>query len=292
MALLGGLAWFVMQSMDPREEGGSVTGGIESPQPASDPMVARLESAVQSDPDNVGLRNDLAQAYLERDNLMGVFEQTSFVLQQNPNDSRALTLQALVRMAMGEADMATEMLQNAARIDPTNLDAWVSLAWVHAQRGRMDEAEKMIAEAVKQSPANQAKLEDVLRQMKMQVSGQQQPQELPEGHPPIAAPAGPSVRVTLQIDPAASLKSGTVFVIARNPAGGPPVAVKRVQVSQFPTTVDLSTADSMMGQPLPDRFLLEARLDGDGDAATRPPGDPRASQEGVSPGAAVTLVLK
>jgi hypothetical protein len=48
----------------------------------------------------------------------------------------------------------------------------------------------------------------------------------------------------------------------------------------------------MMGQPLPDKFRLEARLDSDGDAATKTPTDPTASQNDVAPGAAVKLALK
>ena len=37
---------------------------------------------------------------------------------------------------------------------------------------------------------------------------------------------------------------------------------------------------------------LEARLDSDGDAATKPPTDPSASQNDVTPGAVVKLALK
>ncbi|HEX2122198.1 MAG TPA: hypothetical protein VHL59_11195 [Thermoanaerobaculia bacterium] len=47
-----------------------------------------------------------------------------------------------------------------------------------------------------------------------------------------------------------------------------------------------------MGQPLPDTFRIEARLDSDGNATTKPPTDPSAMQDGVAPGAVVTLALK
>jgi len=68
--------------------------------------------------------------------------------------------------------------------------------------------------------------------------------------------------------------------------------VKRMQVGSFPVTLQLSSADSMMGQPLPDKFRLEARLDSDGDAMTRTPADPSAMQNDVAPGASVKLALK
>lgn len=311
VAALFGLGYFVMQQARPREEGGSLTGGFESgaqqqqqQAPPTSPMIQQLEAAVQKDPNNLELRNDLAQAYLQANNMMAVFEQTKFVLEKQPEDSRALTFQALVRMAMGDADAAVQMLQRATQSNPKNLDGWVSLAWIYVQTDRMQDAERMIAEAVKQSPGDKAQLENVfasMKQSKNEQPGQTAEGGLPEGHPPVdggtptpptPAASGPSVRVTLNLDAAAKSRSGVLFVIARNPAGGPPVAAKRVMASSFPMTVELSAADSMMGQPLPPTFRLEARLDSDGDAMTRVPTDPSAMQEGVSVGSVVTLALK
>jgi tetratricopeptide (TPR) repeat protein len=302
VAALAGLAYFVMNQSTPRQEGGTLTGNtpmMQQPQQAApqqqNPIVMQLEAAVRNDPNNLQLRNDLAQAYLETDNLMAVFEQTNFVLGKSPNDSRALTFQALVRMARGESAEATQMLERATQSDPKHLDAWVARAWVYVQQNNIGDAEKMIAEAKKVSPGDTARLDEVFGQMKMQASG-----ELPAGHPPVddapapaPAPAGGKfVTVTLDLDPAAAQKTGILYVFARNPMGGPPAAVKRVQVTSFPVTLQLSAADSMMGQPFPDRFRLEARLDSDGDVATKPPTDPSAMQNDVVPGATVTLALK
>lgn len=314
-ALLAFLGYFVMQQAKPREEGGSLTGDIgttpsqqappmQQQQPPPDAVVQQMLAQVQRTPDDLSLRNDLAQAYLERDNLMGVFEQTKYVLEKRPNDSRALTYQALVRMAMGEVPAATAMLQKATQTDPQNLDAWVGLAWVNAQNGRMPEAEQAIAAAAKASPGDQARLAEVFEQMKRQVAlAKTEPQgqvaaagtQLPPDHPPInggAAPSGTNVKVTLSLDPSVKSRTGVVFVIARNPAGGPPVAAKRLDARSLPLTFDFGAADSMMGQPLPPTFRLEARLDPDGDASSRNPTDPKAVQENVSPGATITLALK
>jgi cytochrome c-type biogenesis protein CcmH/NrfG len=323
-AALFALGYFVMQQAKPREEGGSLTGGFESGQPqqqqqqqagAASPAVQQLEAALQRDPNNLDLRNDLAQAYLQNNNMMGVFEQTKFVLDKSPDNSRALTLHALVRMSMGDADDALKMLNRATQVDPKNLDAWVSLAWIYVQTDKMQEAERMITEAIKQSPGDKAQLENVFASMKQ--AKNQEPADLPQGHPPVdggtpamaggtapatpapATPArpapaasGPAVRVTLNLDASAKQRTGVVFIMARNPAGGPPVAAKRVMASAFPLTVELSQADSMMGQPLPPTFRLEARLDSDGDAMTRVPTDPSAMQEGVKTGTVVNLALK
>lgn len=322
-AALAGLLYFVMQVAQPRQEGDTVTGNLPTQQQQGgaatqaqvNPALLQLEAAVKSDPENLQLRNDLARAYLDADQLMNVFEQTKFVLAKAPQDSRALTYQAFVRMNMGDTTAAEQMLRQASKSDPKNLDAWVALAWLFMQQDKKTEAEAMIAEAAKQSPGDKAQLEDVFRQMQQQAA---QPDggvpqqadaggQLPAGHPPIdgAAPAasgmtpapataaaGPSVTVTLDLDPSARGKNGVLFVMARNAMGGPPVAVKRLQVARFPVTFTLGQADSMMGQPFPANFRLEARLDADGNAMTKTPNDPTAMQDGVTPGATVRLALK
>lgn len=287
------LAYFVMNVATPRQEGGSLTGNLPGEEQQGAPQqpdaaLLQLQAAVQRDPNNLSLRNDLAQAYLERDNMMAVFEETQRVLQQAPEDSRALTLQGLVRLAMGEAAAAETMLKQATKSDPSNLDSWVSLAWLYMQQNKTAEAEAMIAEAAKQSPAEKAKLEEVFGQMKAQIA---MAAPAPAAVAPVAA-GGASVTVTLELDPSARGKTGVLYVMARNPAGGPPVAVKRLMVTSWPTSFTFSQADSMMGQPLPAKFRLEARLDSDGDAATKPPTDPAAMQADVSLGTSVRMLLK
>jgi tetratricopeptide (TPR) repeat protein len=309
-ALLAFLGYFVMQSAKPREEGGSLTGSTpmtatapqgqgqmppDHPQQgAPDAAVQALLAQVQQQPDDPTLRNNLAQAYLERDNLMGVFEQTKVVLAKDPNNSRALTYQALVRLAMGEVPAATQMLQKATQTDSQNLDAWVGLAWVYAQQEKLDDAEKAIKQAAVVSPANKARLEQVFEQMKRQVAmAKTQPQApAPAQAPAQMAAAGGNVTVTLSLDPSVKAPTGVVFVIARNPNGGPPYAVRRIDPKTLPLTFDFGAADSMMGQPLPPSFRLEARLDADGDPLSKNPTDPHATAENIAPGTAITLAMK
>jgi tetratricopeptide (TPR) repeat protein len=310
--VLGGLAYFVSQTAKPRE-GAEQQQAMQQQPPQADPVVGQLEAIVAQSPDNLAARINLAQAYLERDNLMGVFEQTQYVLKENPRDARALTYQALVRTAMGQQEESVQMLQEATKIDPMLLDAWVGLAWVHTQSGKTKEAEAAMAEAIRRRPEEKQRLEQVLAEMKSQLAagGMAQTQQLPPDHPPVAPPptaaattpavasapaatGGGAVRITLDLDPAAKSRTGTIYVIARpaGVAGGPPVAVKRVPATSLPITFDFSSADSMMGQPLPASMRIEARLDADGDAATRSPSDPSASQDGVKTGSTLKLALK
>jgi hypothetical protein len=113
--------------------------------------------------------------------------------------------------------------------------------------------------------------------------------------PAVAPTSGPSVHVTLTLAGAAPSPNAVLFVIARasGQTAGPPAAVKRIASPTFPLNIDLSTADSMMGQPLPATVRIEARLDSDGDAMTKNPSDPHAVQDGVATnGTKVSLALQ
>jgi tetratricopeptide (TPR) repeat protein len=237
------------------------------------------------------MRNQLAKAYLERENLMGVFEQTKYILARTPDDARALTYQALVRMSMGQRDPAAEMLRHAVKSDPQLIDAYVALAWDDIQRGKTSEAEAQIAEASRRHPEQKQRLDDVLSKMKEQAKN-----PVPAPAPAAAAPvSGAPVHVTLTLAGAAPPPNAVLFVIARaaGQTAGPPAAVKRIASPTFPLEIDLSAADSMMGQPLPATVRIEARIDSDGDPLTKNPSDPHAVQDGVATnGTKVSLALQ
>lgn len=297
--LLAVLAYMVTRSAQTRETNAPITGGqtatMTPAQAPPDPAVQQLEAAVQKSPDDLNTRIELAKLYLERDNLMGVFNQTQYILAKSPNDARALTYQALVRMAMGQNADAVGMLQRATQSDPTLLDAWVALAWERTTEGKSDEARAAINEAQKRHPEEKARLEQVYAQMKQQIAARQASTgEMPVNHPPIDAtqsPAEQPIHITVDIGPGARAKmtpNSVIFVIARGEgvAAGPPAAVKRLS---GPAKFDLSSADSMMGQPLPPRVRLEARIDSDGNAMTKDPNDPVVVQDGIATGSTVTL---
>jgi cytochrome c-type biogenesis protein CcmH len=298
VAVLGGIGWFVTEKATPKTETASApmaSAPQSQQQQQPDPVLQQMEAAVAKSPDDLEMRNQLAKAYLERENLMGVFEQTKYILARTPDDARALTFQALVRMSMGQRDPAAEMLQHAIKSDPQLLDAYVALAWDDIQRGKTAEAEAQIAEATRRHPEQKARLDDVLSKMKEQAKNPA-PATAAASTPAAAAPAsGPSVHVTLTLAGAAPSPNAVLFVIARaaGQTAGPPAAVKRIANPTFPLDIDLSAADSMMGQPLPATVRIEARLDSDGDAMTKNPSDPHAAQDGVATnGTKVSLALQ
>jgi tetratricopeptide (TPR) repeat protein len=298
VAVLGGIGWFVTEKATPKTESAPspMASAPQSQQPQqSDPALQQIEAAVAKSPDDLEMRNQLAKAYLERENLMGVFEQTKYILARTPDDARALTYQALVRMSMGQRDPAAEMLQHAIKSDPQLLDAYVALAWDNVQRGKTAEAEAQIAEATRRHPEQKVRLDDVLAKMKEQAKNPAPATAAASPTPAAASVSGPSVHVTLTLAGASPSPNAVLFVIARaaGQTAGPPAAVKRIASPTFPLIIDLSTADSMMGQPLPATVRIEARLDSDGDAMTKNPSDPHAVQDGVATnGTKVSLALQ
>ena len=288
VAVLAGIAFFVMQQAKPKES--APMPQQQASPAANDPAIIQLQSSVAQNPDNLNLRDDLAKAYLDRDDLSGVAEQTRYVLTRNPNDARALTYQALVHIAARQPEAAAAMLQKATQTDPNLLDAWVGLAWLSAESGDLKKAQAAIDEGKKRHPEQAARLDELMTHLR---SPQQQAQ--PAAAPPQpAAASGQAIHITLNAANTAYPPSAVIWVIAR-PAGatsGPPEAVKRVPLGTFPINVDLTAADSMMGQPLPAKMHIEARIDFDGNPMTRDPKDPAGAQDNVGLGQSLTLTLK
>jgi tetratricopeptide (TPR) repeat protein len=276
MAAIAAIGFFVMQQSKPVAK--------EAPAPQSDSLSA-LERSVQQNPDNLALRDDLAKAYLDQNNIDGVAEQTRYVLQRNPNDARALTYSAIVHIIARQPQAAEAMLEKATQSDPNLVDAWVGVAWLSAQSGDMARAEAAMGEAKKRHPEMTARLDELMARLRT-------PEQPAQAQPAQAQPATEGgVHITLNFKGQAK---GMIFVIARaaGVTAGPPAAVKRIPLSAFPIMVDLSASDSMMGQPLPAKMRIEARIDSDGDPMTKDPKDPSGVLDGVVAGQSVSLTLK
>jgi cytochrome c-type biogenesis protein CcmH len=74
-----------------------------------------------------------------------------------------------------------------------------------------------------------------------------------------------------------------LFIVARNAqAAGPPLAVKRIESPHFPLDFSLGPDDRMIKQlPFVGPLQLSARLDADGNAMTRAPGDLQGQAAGT-----------
>jgi tetratricopeptide (TPR) repeat protein len=305
------LVFFVWQSSRPREAGGSVTGDLPGARgEAADPAAsdeAQIEAVLARNPKDVSAHLALAQLKLARRDLMGVWTESTRILELSPGNPRALTYQAVVRLAMGQAAMAVDLLRKAMAADPDVIETHAYLALGYARLGRRQEAEATVAAAVRRFPARADEFRRLLGEVDR---GQPEEGAASDGDHPqagLAVQDGPGTATSkaprrhvagrIDLDPslAGAVRPGAVlfvFVRAAGVGAGPPVAVKRL-APVFPAAFDLSDDDAMMGQPFPDPILIEARLDEDGDPTTRPPTDPKARLDGIRAGRTdLRLVLK
>jgi len=102
----------------------------------------------------------------------------------------------------------------------------------------------------------------------------------PRGAPPLAAAAGesgPPIRGTIRLAPALAgrVPDGAVlFLIARRGGAGPPLAVQRIPQPRFPLEFSIGPDDRMLETiPFAGELELSARVDADGNAMSRQPGD-------------------
>jgi hypothetical protein len=121
------------------------------------------------------------------------------------------------------------------------------------------------------------------------------------GAPPVpseVAAASSSAPVTGTVELAPEFAGRTapdavLFIIARRGAG-PPLAVKRIPAPHFPYAFSIGPEDRMIqSMPFVGPIELSARIDGDGNATTKSPGDVTGSAQGgpVEPGATGVAIL-
>jgi cytochrome c-type biogenesis protein CcmH len=131
--------------------------------------------------------------------------------------------------------------------------------------------------------------------------------ELPANHPALSgsdpavgAVQGQVVSGTIDVAPAMKdlVKPGdTIFLVARSiDASGAvqrmPVAVDRAQVGSFPLAFELSAKQVMVaGTPFTGPMQITARVDKDGEAMTRQPGDVEGTARVTVPAKGVQIVL-
>ena len=275
------LVIFVTRGAFDRPEGGSLTGGSMSPAPqaAGSPMIdlGALQQAVAQNPENLEARLDLAQAMLINQDIAGVAEQTRQVLARDPQNPRALSYGSLVELASGNTERALGMAERSIEGDPSNPETWVHLALIQVQNGSASEAESTMREAMTRFPAEAATLEGILTELVPPSS--------------IAPAAAMENGVIIDLETGRS-GGGTVFVFVYPSGSDDPVAVRRESIQSLPARLALGPADLMVGSALPETMRIVARLDGDGLARTRAPGDLEGSAAEVRAGSSIRIRME
>jgi len=116
------------------------------------------------------------------------------------------------------------------------------------------------------------------------------------GAPPVAAASDLPIRGRVEVAPELSARvpaNAILFLIARRASAGPPLAVRRIENPSFPLEFTIGPDDRMIkSMPFVGPVNLTARLDGDGNATSRSPGDLQgASGAPVEPGASGVVVV-
>jgi tetratricopeptide (TPR) repeat protein len=153
---------------------------------------AAAKAALERDPDDVGARMELARLLLDKQDYMAVWAETGRVLARHPDHPRALTYQSQVRLAMGQPQVALEMLKKAIAREPFLLQAHIYLGYVHLCLGQPREAEAAVAEAKRRYPAQAAWLDEGFQEMKTNVErfGPPTPASGPDPHAAVGAHTG------------------------------------------------------------------------------------------------------
>lgn len=304
LLLIGGLIYYAVRDAKPRADGQPITGstpqGMESPHPDLEgltPQIAQKVSSLQQhlegQPDDLNAHKELGYTYLGASRFVEAFRQGEEVLSRAPEDPDGLYMQGVVRLTMGQVDIAQELLGRALEADPAHADSLTASGIILLRMGDYAGAigywqrslaslggshpmvERLISMAEAGRPA-----EEILGLSPPDPAEASAPASAPAPAPAAPAATADAVTLTLELAPGASPPPGGIlFVTYRGSGPGPPAAVKRIDRPRFPMTFTLSAADSMLGRPLPESGSVTARIDRDGSASTRDPDDLGASAE-------------
>ncbi len=218
-------------------------------------------------PDNLQYHALLGRYYMGAQDYEAASASFNRLVEAAPEDAEALAYAAQAQyLAAGRVLDAQSRLraEQALAANPHQRTALGLLGMASYEQGEYRAAinywERLLAV---ETPGSQgaAMIADVIARARAQlgepVDEAQQPgagaapvAEATAGTEPGAAP-GPGVTVTVQLPPQADAQpSDTVFILARNAAGGSrmPIAVQRLSVAQLPVTVRLDDSNSMAGQ--------------------------------------------
>lgn len=296
VGLIAVLIFWAGRDARPRPEDSGMQGVQVAPeaphpdlalQPEVGAEVERLRTLLEQTPGDVDSRKRLAFLYLASDQFVPAFQEAELILNVSPDDIDALYVMGVVRMTMGQDALAVEKLDRVLLLFPDHVRAMTVKGLILARNERGDEARRIWQQALEVG-GPRAEIQNLLAILDQEESGRLAGAGSAPAAGSEASPEGFAIRVLADGPTPAG---GVVFVALRAEGGGPPIAVRRIERPRFPLELVLSQSDSMMGALLPESGTLSVRLDGDGSASTREPGDLEA-RAGVRKGEATQLILK
>ncbi len=207
--------------------------------PASE--LTQLARRARAAPEDRSAWLRLGQAYVQAGQLplaRRAFEHANALAAGRDPEALAGLAEALL-LAGEESGVAAAagLLEQALRLDPRSAKALFYGGLVAMNQGRLEVARERFATMLTLDPP---------QEVRTALTGQIATLERML-HPPVDA----ATLIDLQIDVADALRArvpaqGVLFVFVRNPAGGPPLAVRRLAAA-LPVRVQLSALDGMAG---------------------------------------------
>lgn len=225
-----------------------------------DEAIAALEQRLRQHPDDINGWLLLARSYRSLERFEDMLRATSsaFALAPQSPDVMAEHAEAMTLAAPGRrfGDEARRLLGNALAVQPDHQKALWLLGVAEIQADRAPEAvrywRRLRALIPDDDPVAASLDQQIARALAMAADA---PAPGPDSMPATGQPGtddpttGPEVHVRIELDDALRARlpaNGTLFVFARDPAGGPPLAIRRIENPEFPIEVTLGTGDSMI----------------------------------------------
>lgn len=268
--MLFGLALGVMltKSVRPREsENDTITGDfLTGTTPASGAARAAL--------------NEGKQAFGNQD-FPKAIEAFKKVLATDPNNPEAHSYMGFILVQAGHGDGALMAFDKALSQAPNfPMALWGKGMTLYQEKKDYAGARQILERLLNMLPAGEQRNEIVKVLAEIPATdGDSTRSGATEKTPTAAASSSAQISGKITIDPKLKANvdpNAALFIIARpgGGAGGPPLAVKKIDKPVFPLTYSLSQENVMMqGTPFTGKINLTVRLDKDGNPVTRTPGD-------------------
>lgn len=282
-------------------------------------VAARLEALEQrlaQDPGDLAAHREKALILLASGQLFPAFQAARELLSLSPDDPDGLYVAGVVHTSIGQDDEALGLLDRLREVAPEYVAGHVVRGLILLRAGNREAGIEAWERGLEAAGGDDPRLERALAMAREGKSvdeiigagtgggGSAAPAD--SGTAPTAPPAAPApspapaevaedgeilfpVRITHPQGPGTA-GGWTLFVYLQGPDPGPPAAVRRLVSPSFPLEITLSSADSMLGRPLPTSGTLVARLDQDGSASTQDDGDLQAEAEATA-GTDTSLLL-
>lgn len=276
--------------------GDPVPGVPPSLQPKASPRVDAARAKVAASPNDRSARAELGWALIDAEGWIDVFNNAEQLLELDPGNPDGLTQKAVVRMRMGQSEVAETLVDQALSADPEHGRA---LAWkgtLRWQAGDRGTAKAVWEKGAKLHP------DGGFDSLVAMANGELPASALGDGEvgestqPATQASAKPAPVTGTVVLPDEVPAGAVLFVYAR-PAGqaaGPPLAAVRSAPKPGANPFSVGPDDvipMMRNRPFPSSIQLSARLDLDGNAGTKD--GPTASMDDVAAGTTgVTLTVE